>query len=728
MLERLNVGILALTVILGFSALAKGDVSQSLKAPTYNLEFAHVPNQLIVKFVTDLKTSAKESLLLSVGAKTIRNFRASGASLIEYQDKAGVSELRKRARRLKAKSAVEYVEANTVISLGDEVPSQPQLSKARRANPLSEQNIPNDERFEELYGLHNTGQTGGTADADIDAPEAWAVVTGSRDVLVAVIDTGVDYTHPDIADNYWNNPGETGLDADGNDKTTNGIDDDGNGYIDDFRGWDFVNSDNDPIDDNDHGTHCAGTIGGHGNEGTGVAGVNWEVSIVGVKFLSAGGSGSLADAVSAIEYSTTLGVFLSSNSWGGGGFSETMNAAIEEAEAQGILFIAAAGNLTSDNDVSPHFPSSYEGSNVIAVAATDHDDGMASFSSYGLLSVDVGAPGVDILSSVPGNEYNKFSGTSMATPHVAGLAALIKSAYPDAESAMIKSRILNTVDPVTALDGKVATGGRINAFNSLEDDSIPPNAATNLVVEGATATSVTISFDAAGDDGDQGSARRYDLRYSEFPIVSDDQWNSAQRGSVTFIISPAGTVQATLGGLAFNTEGFVAVKAIDNVGNIGTLSTTIPFSVLSVHKILENLAESMDGVTEDAPWNLEEVDVGNQAFSDSPGENYQNDINIALTLDSISTFTDQLTLVFDSDIDLESGYDFAHVEISTDGQTWNPLATYTGRTAWARHIIELNGALGGATDFQLRFRLQTDYSIAKDGWKIDNIGIFAPEQ
>ncbi|MFC1672199.1 S8 family serine peptidase, partial [Planctomycetota bacterium] len=231
------------------------------------------------------------------------------------------------------------------------------------------QTFPNDTRFDELYGMHNTGQTGGTDDADIDAPEAWDVTTGSRDVLVGVIDTGVEYTHQDIAANYWSNPGETGTDGSGNDKRTNGVDDDGNGFVDDWRGWDFINDDNDPIDDHYHGSHCSGTIGGVGNNSEGVAGVNWQVSIVGIKFLSSGGSGSLADGIDSIYYGTLIGCDLTSNSWGGGGFMQDMEDAINDAGAHDILFVAAAGNNSSDIDASPFYPASYECDNLISVAA-----------------------------------------------------------------------------------------------------------------------------------------------------------------------------------------------------------------------------------------------------------------------------------------------------------------------------------------------------------------------
>ncbi|MCK4614318.1 MAG: S8 family serine peptidase, partial [Thermoplasmata archaeon] len=332
---------------------------------------------------------------------------------------------------------------------------------------------PNDPRFDELWGLHNTGQTGGTDDADIDAPEAWEIQTGSSDVVIAVIDTGVDYNHEDLSANMWVNPGET---------SGNGVDDDNNGYIDDVYGWDFCNNDNDPMDDNRHGTHCSGTIAAVGDNGIGVVGVNWAAKIMALKFLSAGGSGSTSDAIAAVQYVTmmkqdfNIPVIATSNSWGGGGYSQALKDAIAAADTAGILFVAAAGNNWNDNDVSPHYPSSYDVPNVIAVAATDHNDALADEqtwgSNYGATSVDLAAPGVSILSTVPDNGYSSFSGTSMATPHVSGVVGLIKAQFPDITSDDIKARILNSVDPIPALDGKIVTGGRLNALNCLNNPPV----------------------------------------------------------------------------------------------------------------------------------------------------------------------------------------------------------------------------------------------------------------
>ncbi len=255
---------------------------------------------------------------------------------------------------------------------------------------------PDDTRYPEMWSLNNTGQTGGTPDADIDAPEAWDTTTGSDSIIVAVIDTGVDYLHPDLLDNMWHNPGESG-----GGKETNGIDDDGNGYVDDVYGYDFVMHDSDPSDAHSHGTHVSGTIAARGNNALGTTGINWQCKIMACRFLDAGGGGSTADAITAINYAVTNGARILNNSWGGGGFSASLQTAIENARDHGVLFVAAAGNAAADNDTGGFYPANYPVSNVIAVAATNHNDALSYFSDYGLHTVHLGAPGESILSTVP---------------------------------------------------------------------------------------------------------------------------------------------------------------------------------------------------------------------------------------------------------------------------------------------------------------------------------------
>lgn len=319
--------------------------------------------------------------------------------------------------------------------------------------------------------------------AKIGAQVAWNVTTGNPNFVVGVIDSGVDYRHPDLAANIWTNPGEIAGD---------GIDNDGNGYIDDVRGWDFANNDNDPMDDDDHGTHVAGILGAVGDNGAGVAGVNWNVKIMPLKFLTPVG-GRTSDAIAAINYSVRMGVKVTNNSWGGGGFNPALAKAIGGAQAAGQIFVAAAGNggpdgIGDDNDLTPDYPTEYSRTynNVVSVAATDSDDLLGSFSNFGAATVTLAAPGVGILSTRPGGAYQYLDGTSMAAPQVAGAIALYWGANPSLTYTQVIDRLKSTVDKVAALDGKVATGGRLNVANMLgATAAVPP-----VVVDAPAGTEV----------------------------------------------------------------------------------------------------------------------------------------------------------------------------------------------------------------------------------------------
>lgn len=339
--------------------------------------------------------------------------------------------------------------------------------------------LPNDPRFGELWGLRNTGQviqgTAGTPGADIKAEPAWSLTTGTSTVVVGVVDTGIDYNHPDLAANVWSNPGGIGGCAAGT------------------HGFNAINGTCNPLDDHNHGSHVSGTIGAVGNNAVGVVGVNWTTSIMGLKFLNAAGSGTTAGAIAAIDFAVNakiagVNVRVLSNSWGGGGFSQALLDEINKANANDILFVAAAGNDGSDNDATPHFPSSYNAPNVVAVAATNNRDALASFSNFGLSSVHLGAPGVSVLSTTRSNTYSYFSGTSMATPHVSGAAALILSTSA-LTTSQLKSQILNNVDPIPSLSGKTSSGGRLNVCKAIPGCAeAPPAPDFSLSISPASVT------------------------------------------------------------------------------------------------------------------------------------------------------------------------------------------------------------------------------------------------
>ena len=448
---------------------------------------------------------------------------------------------------------------------------RPEVKFAEFNGSVHTQATSNDPSLGSLWGMQSTG-------FGSKAVAAWANnFTGKTTTVVGDIDTGMDYTHPDLYLNVWLNQGEikglnfygslSDTDKDGlitfrdlndplnrsnatathiTDYNNNGYidagdlldnrsgwedatDNDLNGYIDDLIGWDFANNDNDPFDDNvsktgaivGHGTHTAGTIGALGGNGTGVAGVNWEVQIAPLKFLNSAGSGSLSNAVLAIDYFTTAkiqavqrgetGQFVgTNNSWGGGSFSQALIYAITRAEQNDLLFIAAAGNSSLNIDTSPSYPASYTNANLISVAAIASDGTLASYSNYGAVSVDLGAPGSAIISTVPGSAgYATLSGTSMATPLVTGAAALLKSAYPTATSVLIKQAILDSTVSTPSLTAKTARGGRLDISAALTQLGILMNLPVITVVAidsaaaetltGTTANPGTFTFTRTGD-------------------------------------------------------------------------------------------------------------------------------------------------------------------------------------------------------------------------------------
>jgi subtilisin family serine protease len=353
---------------------------------------------------------------------------------------------------------VIYAEPNYAIQL--EEPAQfPSTIDLVHREPVA--NAPNDPQFAQQWALNNLGQDGGKKDADISALLAWAKTHGSSDVVVAVLDSGVDYTHTDLRSNMWLRP----------DNLPAYVDDE-LGVFNDEHGFNGTDSSADPMDDNGHGTHCAGIIGAEGDNNEGIAGINWNVEIMPLKFLGRGGFGTTADAIKAINYAIDrkengVNLRVINASWGSTSKSKALEDTIRAAGEAGILFVAAAGNNGSDNDKRPHYPSNYDLPNVVSVAALDRSDTLTSFSNWGVKRVHIAAPGKDILSTWLDDDYREASGTSMAAPQVAGVAALIVSENPKITVQQLRERLLRSVDVLDSLKGKVATGGRINAAKAV---------------------------------------------------------------------------------------------------------------------------------------------------------------------------------------------------------------------------------------------------------------------
>jgi subtilisin family serine protease len=399
-----------------------------------------VANELLVKFKSGTSVASRGKALGLLGASVKEHIHT--AAMKRANDNEGVFLLRVNANALdaivKAKglAEVEYAEPNWIYQ-HQATSNDPQVLNGN------------------LWGM--TGNFGSQASV------AWTNnKTGSSTVFIGIIDEGYQFDHVDLAANAGVNSGEI---------AGNGLDDDGNGYKDDVFGWDFAGNNNTVYDGtgDDHGTHVAGTIGAVGGNGIGVAGVNWNIKMINAKFLGANG-GTTANAILAVDYFTTLktratnkiDIVATNNSWGGGGYSQALFDAIQRANNAGILFVAAAGNNGINIDKRLSYPAAYSNPNVISVASITSTGALSSFSNFGAKNVDLGAPGSAITSTLPGNTYGSYSGTSMATPHVTGAVALFKSLNPSATAAAIKDAILSKGTATTSLSGKTLTGKRLN--------------------------------------------------------------------------------------------------------------------------------------------------------------------------------------------------------------------------------------------------------------------------
>ncbi|MBI5168383.1 MAG: S8 family serine peptidase [Candidatus Eisenbacteria bacterium] len=504
-----------------------------------------VPGEVIVKYRAGA-TRARRALVRNVlpSVERVDGLELIGAECVRFTGMA----VEEACATLAADPAVEYAQPNHVFTVDV---------------------VPNDPSFASLWAMKNTGQGGAFAGDDLDATLAWDLCTGDPEMKIGVVDSGIDYTHPDLAANIWTNPGEI---------PGNQIDDDGNGYVDDVHGYDFVNGDGDPMDDYKHGTHVAGTIGAVGHNGIGVTGVCWRCRLVAIKFVNATGSGTESAAVQALQYALTVGVRLTNNSWGGMSGGQALLDAIDACGAAGQLFVNSAGNTRWNIDAVLTYPQCYPSPYIVTVASSDGRDLMSTFSCWGPTQVDLGAPGSLIYSCIPGGLYQNLDGTSMAAPHVTGVAALAWTLFPHASPQAILALILSAVDTIPSMTGKVWSNGRLNAYRTLvRGDRTAPGAVGDMLAEAVGEGVLRLRWTAPGDDGASGTAASYDLRVANAPM-----------DSAAFLIATplatlaphAGGAPETLsvGGLTTGRTYWFALRATDDFGNVGALSPSFAFT------------------------------------------------------------------------------------------------------------------------------------------------------
>jgi thermitase len=442
-----------------YNTISHAPQPQSTKACATSRPASEREPEVLVKFRSNValseiqKIAARQNDLVEDEIESVKNLVA-----IDDLDNRSAQQVAEEYRRLN--ELVEYAEPNFKIELD---PLASEENNSTLAGEDDKENLPNDPLFGVQWALRNIGQNSGKEKADLDVLKAWAKTKGNSNVVVAVLDSGVDYTHTDLAANIWHRP-----------DSIPAYKDDELGTIDDVRGFNSADNNRDPMDDNGHGTHCAGIVGAEGDNGEGIAGVNWNVSIMPLKFIGKGGFGSTKNAIEAINYvierkKAGVNVRVISASWGSTQYSRALEDVIRKAGEEDVLFIAAAGNASVNNDNSPHYPSSYKLPNVISVAALDRLDGLASFSNYGAKSVHIAAPGKEIMSTWLKGNYREASGTSMATPQVSGVAALLLAVKPDLTVEQLRERLLKSVDKLDVLNGKIENGGRLNAAKAIAE-------------------------------------------------------------------------------------------------------------------------------------------------------------------------------------------------------------------------------------------------------------------
>jgi subtilisin family serine protease len=435
----------------------------------------HVAGEVLVKFKSNInkKTALESFRNLDMYPKEMFKFVSGDYGLFNTPNKADINQF---LVVLNKNPYLEYAEPNFRYQLIENRANYIDML-TQRVRAVRFSSITNDPLSSQLWGLNNTGRNEpasprggnssrrGVSASDINAVKAWQIETGDRAVKIAVIDTGVDYTHEDLRSNMWVNTAEQ--------NGTPGVDDDGNGYIDDIHGYDFANKDSDPMDDHGHGTHCSGTIAAEHDNGLGIAGVMKNAQIMGLKFLLAEGGGTVVGAIGAIDYAIKMKADILSNSWGGGGYSQALKDILVKAKSEGIVVIAAAGNLGTDNNYTPSYPASYDVSNIISVAATNYNNKLATFSCYGSKSVHVAAPGRNILSTNLKNTYTVMSGTSMATPHVSGIIGLYLSLNGKVDPEVVKEKLMASSIHNSLYGRKLISGGRVDAYNFLAEVEPP---------------------------------------------------------------------------------------------------------------------------------------------------------------------------------------------------------------------------------------------------------------
>lgn len=665
----------------------------------------HVPGELILGL--EHSTAApQDDLGESLGGEIVEVFdmgptlASQGKSVVRLKttDEQDLAQTLARARAI---PGVAYAEPNEILRLSDGPTTPVEL------RPNDTERRPND-LTPGLWGLHNEENPG----ADISALEAWKVSTGSTESpLIAVIDSGADYNHPDLATNIARNPGEIPGD---------GIDNDGNGVIDDVFGYNAIDDNGDPLDRRGHGTHCTGTIAAVGHNGQGLVGVNWNARILPIKIFNDKGLTNVAAILRGINYARQRGAFITSNSWGGANFRQSIYDAFAATPG---LHVTAAGNSSADNANGKSFPAGFDLPNLMAVGASNKQDEPATFSNYGRTTVHLFAPGRDILSTLPRGEYGLKSGTSMACPHVTGTAGLIASAFPSLSPTQIKDRLIHSTDPVPSVAELSISGGRLNAARALSEDSVAPAAPNDFVVTRTDTLSARFSWTGTGDDGwKNGAATAFEVRVSDQAITAEN-WSEA-----TPLPTPRGQEIGDHHHVVFQQTPqkadrtvYAAFKAVDEVGNRSEMLTSL--AVLpSTPIVLEDDFDKAESTWQgEGRWQQIDHPGRGKVWSCKPHKKTTG------TYSKLTSPELDLSGSKDNFLRFESRQDFdydslVYLDISDDGgERWTRMDRLRDRGQWGKREYDLSAYDGK----KIKLRISSEHLAIKDGegTMIDNFEI-----
>lgn len=648
-----------------------------------------VANEVLVKLPQGTSSEEIQNFAQEYGASVDRVFRVPDSMKAEFGGELVLLHLPETLTESRALAAMELDQRVMLAATND------QMRLTATPNDL----------HPEQWNLKNSGRFG-VAGADIDAERAWDITTGDREngPIIAVIDSGIDTGHLDIRPNLWRNPHEI----------PNGIDDDRNGVIDDLHGADPKKDNGNLVDHLGHGTHVAGIIGAAGNNDRGVTGVMWQSRLMGLKVADGLGRVSMSAAIFSMLYAAEMGATIANNSWGG----PIDNPILKEIMAASpMLHVCAAGNGQSDNDERPFYPASYDLDNVISVGASTKRDVPLYFSNWGKNSVDVHAPGALVYSTLPTNNYDHESGTSMAAPHVAGAAGLVATAYPEATPLEIKNRLIYSSEPLEDLHGKTVSGGRLNAFQALAQDEVPPGAVANLTFDAVNADGFDLSWVTPGDDGNEGQLAHLEafayIDGQKERLVPNRPGQAGAEESLSFRLTP----------IFEERDLKLTMRAIDKVGNASKeveLNAVMPRAT----SVFFDDAES-DVAWETETWGKVPEEGRGMVWTDTPDGDYEDSREYDMVSPSMDlTGVRSATVNFDARMATEK-WDFLWIEASSDGgEEYEHLGIIRGDAPreWANYTFDMS-RFDNQPEVKLRLRFRTSNANPDDGVYLDNIRI-----